>query len=126
MVKYCDISPYPKTLNPPYLYEQFPDGSEIWQSVRRPSVLAFKEVSRKSKFEKKVTVDFSDFSVLGGLTPKLIPQISNFIGNFVALAETVATRYYSTPYVKGQNCKGRLPPKSSNPHISKTRRQNFV
>jgi len=61
-----------------------------------------------------------------GLTPKLIPQISNFMGGFVALAETVATRYYSTPYVKGQNCKFGLTQKPLNPHISRKNLQIFL
>ena len=48
------------------------------------------------------------------------------MGGFVALAEMVATRYYSTPYVKGQNCKFGLTQKTFNPHISVKKFTDFA
>ena len=44
-----------------------------------------------------------------GLTPKPTAKISIGMGEFVGLVETVATRYYSTPYVGGTKCKVGLP-----------------
>ena len=51
----------------------------------------------------------------GELTPKLTSKISIGMGEFVGLVETVATRYYSTPYVGGTKCKVGLPPKLRTP-----------
>jgi len=64
-----------------------------------------------------------------GLTPKPTPQVSIDMGEFVGLVETVATRYYSTPYVGGKKCKVGLPPKLRTPISRKLAvrfRRNFA